>query len=226
MALVNLLASNAQAAVIFLQPVVSAYYDATTYDPLPAEIYYGFPVLVQVDVMMQVLSLAAGEDSFGGAVFSFDLYSIALDPDQSWWYPNDVRIDVNGPGIGGGGFPIFSTNADLGPDNNDLKSITVQLASGPFINAFDPRRNVGEPGSPLGVPFKLGSTYLLWSGTGRALIQLSPVHVQAKLKTGEFVPALGLIYQTEVGSMPIPEPSSAALLGCCLMGVALRRRVG
>lgn len=227
-ALVGLLAASTQAAVIEVKPVVAGYFDSD-FNPIP-DGHSASPVVVQVDVMMQVLSLAPGEDSFGTAAFSFDLYSydstLVPDPDAGGWAPNSPVVDSNGA-LPGGLVPIFATNGDLGVDSQDLQGILVQMATGAFTNAVDPRRNVGEPGSPLGVPILLGSAFLEWSnnscyGVG---ITLNPLNVSVKLTNGAFVPAVGVTSSVRMGVI-CPEPSSAVLLGSCLVGVVLRRRVG
>jgi len=152
--LVSLTAANAQAAVIDVKPVVSAFFD-TAFNPLPPQSFYTVPVVVQVDVMMRVLSLAPGEDSFGSATFSFDydtcLCTLVPDPDAGGWTANNPIVDSNGPPPGGLTI-LFLQNADAGVDSQDLQDIQVSQRPGALTNSQDPRRNVGEVGSPLGCP--------------------------------------------------------------------------
>ena len=102
------------------------------------------------------------------------------------------------------------------------------MATGAFTNTADPRRNVGEPGSPLGVPILLGSAFLEWSNNDDAVITLNPLEVSVKLTNGAYVLAVGVTSPAYLsGSYYFcPEPTSAVLLGSCLMGMVLRRRVG
>jgi hypothetical protein len=75
------------AAVISVQPVLSAYYDLN-YVPLPPIFpgdYPPGPVIAQIDVMVEVLSLDPGEDGFGFAGFNFDFQLVVI---ASWkWIP-------------------------------------------------------------------------------------------------------------------------------------------
>jgi hypothetical protein len=173
LAVVSMTASSGQAAVISVQPVLVAFYDLA-FNPItaiPAGTNPNVPVVLQVDVMMQVQSLSPGEDSFGRAEFGFQFGNgnypqgvIFPEPDLGWT-PNNPTVDSNSP-FPGGIVPLFAQNDDLGVLTVDLQDITVAMAGGAFTNAADPRRNVGETGSFLGSPFRLGSAFLRWDGWG------------------------------------------------------------
>ena len=224
-AFLGLLSNNSHAAVISVQPVIALYMNPTTFEPLapiPPLTNPGFPVVVQVDVFMEVVSLAPGEDSFGTAAFSFELASgngvgtIIPDPEAGGWGARPL----SGPPF----IPIFANDADLGTDSMDLKGILVQMATGAFTNPNDPRRNVGEPGSIWEVPVFLGSAFLEWNGLGQVSFTLNPLEVSAKLTNGQFILGEAAPSATIVLGSDVPEPSSAVLLGSCLMGLLLRRR--
>lgn len=230
-ALLSMTVAHVQAAVISVQPVVAGFFD-TNFNPIPPipRIASGpvFPVVIQVDVMMAVLSLDPGEDSFGTAAFSFKFITplgisqIMPDPDAGGWAANFINVDSNGAAPGGV-VPLFATNGDLGVDNMDLQGILVQMATGAFTNVADPRRKVGEAGGPESTPIRLGTAFLEWNGQRDVGITLNPVEVSVKLAgSGQFVMA-DAIKPATIWFIQ-PEPSSAVLMGCCLMGMVFRRR--
>lgn len=233
-ALVGLLASNVQAAVISVQPTVAGYFDSA-FNPIPAPVGSpGSPVVVQLDVYMEVLSLLPGEDSFGTAAFSFRVDSdcpelggvCVADVDAGGWAANQLgNTDTNGASPGGV-LPVIAGNADLGTDSQDLQGILVQMATGAFTNAVDQRRRLGEAGSSSAfpVPLLLGSAFMEWNGLGQVKIGLSPIQVSAKLTNGQFVTALAPESAIITLGQCIPEPSSLVLLGSCFAGLAFRRR--
>jgi hypothetical protein len=223
--------SFTHAAVISVQPQVGGFY-TTTFDPIPPQPFYNHPVVVQIDVFMEVLSLAPGEDSFGLAAFSFyteGACNCQLKPseDAGGWNPAPhPNVDSNGPAPGGL-VPLFATNADLGTSSVDYEGVLVQMATGAFTNALDPRRSVGEPGSPLGVPIMLGSAFFEWNGTGIGSITLDPVQAAVKRSDGIFVIAQAAPVQpVQLGPGDCPEPSSVVMLGGMLALAGLRRQVG
>jgi hypothetical protein len=195
-AIMAVMANNALAAVISVQPVVAGYFDLAfnPIAPIPAGTNPNHPVVLQVDVMMQVQSLSPGEDSFGFANFGFQFGSgedpqgeIVPEPGDGW-NANNPTVDSNGA-LPGGTVPLFALNADFGFHPTDLQDITVSMASGAFTNAADPRRNVGETGSSLGSPIRLGSAFLRWDGLGLVTVRLTSLEVRAKLTDGSFVSA-------------------------------------
>lgn len=232
--------SVAQAAVINVQPRIVGILDPTTFAPIPGAVFTDkeykkdpsvtSSVVAQIDIYMNVESLGAGEDSFGTAAFSvtYDGLSGATvipDPEAGGYAANPIpNVDSNGPAPGGL-VPVFATNADLGADAQDYVGILVQMATGAFTNAVDPRRTVGEVGSSLGSPILLGSAFFEWNGQGTANLTLNPVEVSAKDTAGLYVqgtasPVIGV---TLIG---IPEPGTLAMAGMSVMALAFRRRNG
>lgn len=244
-AAVAVFAANVDAAVISVQPSIAGYFD-TAFNPIPAPASRpgggtdntGAPTVVAVDIHLSVQSLDAGEDSLGTAAFTIAhsgnpgfLGQIEPNVDVGGYaaypYPN---VDSNGA-LPGGSVPLFANNADLGTSSTDLVGILVQMATGAFTNAADPRRNVGEPdgvtlpsGDSLASPVLLGTAYLTWNGLGAVNITLDPVQVSAKLTNGQFLAGTAPPSAVLTIGNDIPEPSSLMLLGSCLAGVVLRRR--
>jgi hypothetical protein len=226
----RLFSSEASAAEISIQPVVAAFYDPITFVPHPAiplGTNPGHPVVVQVDVTMQVLSLAPGEDSFGLAGFSFDLSGnspgeLVPDPDVGGWSGNFLPLEPHPqlPGIAS----AFALNTDEGISDMDLKNILVQMVTVALADAEDPRRNIGETGSKWGSPVVVGSAYLKWSGVGEVRFTLDSVQVAAKLTNGQFVPGTAASVATITLGSDVPEPSSMVMMAGMLVGVGLRRR--
>jgi hypothetical protein len=216
--LVGFFALQGQAAVIAVNPVVGGWYDTgfNPIAPVPAGTSPGVPVIVQVDLMMQVLSLGAGEDSFGNAGLSIQKTGPLAEVGIGY-QPNNPTVDSNGA-LPGGLVNMFGQNADYGADAMDLQGILASMATGSFANASDPRRKVGEEG-----PYLLGSVFMQWDGVGQATLSIDPLQVSAKLTGGAFVEAQAAPPAVlEFGA--IPEPASISLVGMSLLGLALRRR--
>jgi hypothetical protein len=232
-------APAAQAAVINVQPRIVGILDAATFAPVPGAVFTDkqyvkeasvtTPVVAQVDIYMNVESLGAGEDSFGTAAFTVTYNGVTgatviPDPEAGGYAANPIpNVDSNGAAPGGL-VPLFATNADLGADSQDYIGILVQMATGAFTNAADPRRSVGEAGSSLGSPILLGSAFFEWNGLGIANLTLNPVEVSAKDTTGLYVqgtasPVIGV---TLIG---VPEPGTMAMAGLSVLGLAFRRRL-
>lgn len=233
-AVVGCAASLTQAANIQVQPNFIGYLDPVTFAPVVSPTA-GVPVVAQVDVFMNVVSLAAGEDSFGTAAFTVTHSGIGgatIIPSATagGWAANPIpNVDSNGAAPGGL-VPLFATNADLGADSQDYVGVLVQMATGAFTNAADPRRNVGEAGSSLGSPILLGSAFFLWNATGTATISLNPLEVSAKDTAGLYIagtsPQVVPVVLTLGGEPTIPEPSTMVMAGLSLIGLAFRRRNG
>jgi hypothetical protein len=208
---------SSNAAVISVQPVVAGYFD-TSFTPVPPPwlgVPTGEPVIVQIDVMMEVISLAPGEDGFGSAGFSFNLSSGLAD--VAGWNLNDTQLDTNGAAPGGL-VPIFLP--PIIPPPVDLQGILVVSAAS--SQPGDIRRDLGEAGSPLGTPYSLGSVFLQWEWeTFRSTVELEPLVVNARLTNGNLVSAQAL---SDILVLGFPEPSSVVLLGGMLAMAGLRRR--
>jgi hypothetical protein len=231
-------AAGSHAAVISVQPVIAAFYD-TSFSPVPAPAPLpgggtanpGVATVVQVDVFIEVLSLAPGEDSFGTAAFSFEMgptipgtSTIVPDVDAGGWAPYPFApVDTNGAAPGGVVSPL-GNNGDHGADNLDLKGILVQMATGAFTHPDDPRRKFAEPDGIWGAPVLVGSGFVEWDGLGEVEITLTPIEVSAKLTNGAFV--LGQAPPSAILRLGnnVPEPSSLLLLAVGAFGVTNRRR--
>jgi hypothetical protein len=229
-AMASICSADSPAAVISVQPVVAGYFTSDYYPipPIPPRHNPGVPIVIQIDVYLEVLSLEPGEDSFGSVEFSFLpsppwLYSGIVADVAGWGGAFHPNVDSNGS-TPGGNVPVFVFNGDLTGNMWDLKNIQVRMATGAFTNPVDPRRNIGEPGSSLEVPFLLGSGFMRWDGTGKANVRLSPVIATVKLTDGTFVPAQVLSTNIVRLGGPTPEPSSLVMFGGMLAVAGLRRR--
>jgi hypothetical protein len=233
-------AAGSQAAVISVQPVIAGFlnpdFSPSSFVPVPlpggGTTNAGGPTVVQIDVYIEVLSLAPGEDSFGTAAFSFEMgptipgtTTIVPDADAGGWAAYQfVIVDINGNGPGGF-VPPLAIDADLGADSQDYIGILIQMATGAFTNPLDQRRNFAEPGGHWGAPVNVGSAFFEWDGLGEVEITLTPIEVSAKLTNGAFV--LGQAPPSAIlrlGNNLVPEPSSLMLIAVGAFGVSARRR--
>jgi hypothetical protein len=237
-AIVFCASAGSHAAVISVQPVIFGYFDPATFAPVPAPSPMpgggtanpGVSLVVQVDVYIEVLSLAPGEDSFGTAAFSFEIgptipgvSMIVPDIDAGGWTPPPLPVDTNG-NAPGGIFPSVSVNGDLGADSQDYIGILIQMATGAFTNPLDLRRNFAEPGGHWGASVNVGSAFFEWDGLGEVEITLSPIEVSAKLTNGIFVPGQAPPSAILRLGNNVPEPGSLLLIAVGAFGVTARRR--
>ncbi len=209
--------SPVQAISLKISADIQGVYDED-FNPLPVQRYYGFPVIYQFDISFAVKSLAPGEDSFGGLAFNVDLYNFEDAYDVGWTRDNPV-VDYNGFPPGGLRY-LFSTNADVGASDSDEQGILIQMEAGAFTSAFDPRRNVGEPG---GLPGYVGSLFLRHKGYPGAVMTISGIQYFAKTTTGQFTPPTMGFPVSKVVGWRGPEPSSLVLAGLGMMASICRR---
>jgi hypothetical protein len=211
----------------FLTPTFEPFLDPILPTPDGGTTNPGVPVVVQIDVYIEVLSLAPGEDSFGTAAFSFEMgpgTDIIPDIDAGGWAAYQFNIvDINGNGPGGI-VPPLAIDADLGADSQDYIGILIQMATGAFTNPLDPRRNFAEPGGLWGAPVNVGSAFFEWNGIGAVEITLNPVEVSAKLTSGIFVAGQAPPSTILRLGNNVPEPSSLLLIAVGAFGVTARRR--
>jgi hypothetical protein len=119
---------------------------------------------------------------------------------------------------------MFAMNGDFG-DPSDLQGIVVMLPIGP-LHPADPREDFGEPGSILGVPFRVGSAFIKWNALGFGIINLDLVAVTARdSQQGAFVVGdAAFVEPVMLGNMACPEPSSMVMLAGMLAVAGLWRR--
>jgi hypothetical protein len=227
-----LVAAQAQAGNFTITPTVVAVYDSafTLIDPAPAgtlgtnvTIQPAGPLTYEVQFLMTLDSLAAGEDGFGLIGFNIDLGAGLSDSGDAGWTPNNPPVDTNGPTPGGTGNNMFGTNTDSGPSGTDEQGMLVQMATGQFTNAVDPRRAVGEAGSTFPVPFNLGTMFILWDNVTNATLSIGGAQFAVKMTDGSFVG--NQAGTTGTVTFGVPEPTSIAMVGLSMVGLAFRRRL-
>ena len=215
-------AASVNAAVITLdQNVVGAF--ETDFTPLPGipdlSFYTaGTPIVLQVDysVHVQPGTLLPGERGFAATGFTIQLGPGVTDAGGGW-QPNIATVDSNGA-LPGGIVPAFATNVDGGTPG-DLVGILAAIAGG-ITNANDPRTKIGQDG---GISY-IGSVFLQWDGVTTSTISTDGVLMTSLSTTGQFnVPALPAP-PSITALVSVPEPTTVALAGLALCGLAFRRR--
>lgn len=226
---------SSQGAFFRLDPVVTAAYDLA-FNPIPnppgvpgtmvMPMYR--PAIYQVDFYLSVLSLAAGEDSFGNVGFNICLACYPgvelTDADNIGWQANNPIVDTNGA-LPGGLQDMFGFNGDFGPSSSDEQGILVSMAPGRFTNFVDPRRNVGERNPQL-----IGSLFVKWNAAGGAVLRPINAQFSVKLNDGTFVSgqqgSTGYILfgVLDLPEFMCPEPATLSLVTLGLMGLSLRRQ--
>lgn len=217
-ALVGMIAAQAQAGSFTLTPVVSASYDlAFTQDAATRSTTdkAGGPGIWQVDIFMTVDSLEAGEAGFANTGFNA-VFNGVSDGFDAGWTANSATVDSNGA-LPGGIVPLFATNVDAGTPGDEL-GILVSIAGG-VTGANDPRRKVGQVG---GVPGFLGSLFVQWDAVATGKLSIQDILFQSNSTTGQFGNTVSGISSEVI--FGVPEPSTIAMAGLSLLGLAFRRR--
>jgi hypothetical protein len=230
-------AGSLQSATFQITPTLVGAYDPVLFNPIPNfdhTTYSGPPVVLQVDFR---LNYEGSEGTFGAIVFDIELRGLSrlvVDGFQVGWQSNNPpSVDYGMPPRPNP--PPFANNGDFGIFN-DLKYITIGIASGIPTTAHDPRLTIGQGATVGGLDLDLlGSLYLDWDGQ-------TPAEVEVLIReAGYRRPSDGLLFvdpnPTLIGNTlhirsppaAIPEPgtlgmvSLAALLWACVAGHKLRR---
>jgi hypothetical protein len=180
--------------------------------------------IIQIDVLMRIDDLQAGQLGFGNAAFN-----ILLEPglgqslDLPGWQPftNECQTWCPGPGVK----PLWADNGDFGPSGSDLQSIVVGTAPRDFGNLDDPRRTLGiapyhnPPNSNLAGQL-IGNIYLELDGdAGQSGIEVVAVQASSYDSAGTMSTANMIGIGGRVGIQVVPEPSTAMTLGLGVVSV-------
>ncbi|MDZ4784036.1 MAG: PEP-CTERM sorting domain-containing protein [Planctomycetia bacterium] len=244
------LAGTSQAAVIHVAPKLRAVLasDFTPIDPAPdASALPALPggkYILQVDFLMKIDGLQAGQLGFGNAAVNINATGIAQAADFPGWQADDWRVDKNGPGPGGG-VNKWLGNQDSGANSSDLQNILIENAPKDLgAVGVDARTSLGiEPYDnnnldPLDAPVTpwsdgeyFGTVFFEISGEAGTQGSVSVVAAE-----GSTYDAQGLLSAVGVTGAPaqslafavqaVPEPSTFALLGLggALLAFARKRR--
>jgi hypothetical protein len=244
------MAGTVQAAVVSIRPVHVAVLndDFTPVDPAliishdPAAgatlLERGSKYVLQVDVVMTIGDLQAGQVGFGNAAFNVGLNGLTANDILPGWAADTSNVDSNGT-VPGGVVPKWADNGDFGPSGTDLQGIIIGTAPRNFSTTTganeDPRRTLGiEPyNNPdgTGLPGEYaGSLYLDLSGVAGSVGSLvldadggSVYDADGNLSTAGVEAAGGAL---NFNVVPIPEPSTMVLLGLGSVLLVLARKRG
>jgi hypothetical protein len=242
------LVSTSQAAVIHVAPKLRAVLasDFTPIDPAPdASALPAIPggkYILQVDFLMTISDLQAGQLGFGNAAVNIDIQGGAQASEFPGWQADDWRVDKNGSGPGGG-VNKWLGNQDSGADSTDLQNILIENAPKDLgAVGVDARTSLGiQPYDnnnldPLDAPVTpwtdgeyFGTVFFEISGDAGTQGSVSVVASE-----GSTYDALGNLSALGVTGAPaqslafqvVPEPSTFALLGLggALLAFARKRR--
>jgi hypothetical protein len=214
------------AAIVLLDPLRGAVLNPN-----------GGKYIMQIDVLMTITDLQAGQLGFGNAAFDINfLDGVRNNADVPGWGADSSTVDSNGM-LPQGVVQKWADNGDFGPSGTDLQSIIIGTAPRSFSTATgdntDPRRSLGiapynnPPSNAHEDGEYAGSIFIDYDATPAGL---GGVEIVANGgSTYDAAGELSTFGTSVVGGklyFPIPEPSALALLGFggALLVVVRKRR--
>lgn len=243
------LAGSAQAAVVNIKPKLVGVFNADFSPVDPAAIVSqdvsgvvlnpgSGKYLAQIDVVMTISDLQAGQGGFGNAAFNINLGGgLRQSADVPGWGADTSTVDSNGS-LPQGVVPKWADNGDFGSSGTDLQGIIIGTAPKQFSTATgantDPRKSLGvapfnnTAANPHDDGEYAGSVFVEFDGVAgtAALFDLladgGSVYDDAGNLTTDGTTGAG----GSVSFSVVPEPSALALLGLgsALLVFARKRR--